>query len=113
MKRLILNHPYWLAVSNMGFEVFEVPRDKKGEMTKVASDDLIGRQSITTRDAKSLGIEGDCYFLLIEGSDESLEKARAMLGDSGVKPSVSRDEIHKKIKDEEDDAADGMGMLFG
>ena len=97
----------------MAFEVFNVPKEKKGEINKGTSDDLIGRQSISTRDAKALGMEGDIVFLMIEGSDEAVDKARTILSDAGIQAAANSAEIHEKIKKEEESAADGMGMIFG
>jgi hypothetical protein len=55
--------------------IFKVPVENKGKIDQLLKDDLVSRQSITVRDAAALSMEGKETFVLIEGSEEALEKA--------------------------------------
>ncbi len=98
----------------MSYVIFKIenPRD----IDEILRDDLVSRQSITTRDAKSLGVKGSHFFLKIEGADEAIHRAEEMIKEKGVgKPLTKKDatSIDKKIKKEEESASEGMGMIFG
>ena len=97
----------------MEYAVFEVPGDKKGDISRVTGDDLVSRQSIATRDAKALSLEGDFHLVLIEGSPEGVSRARDLFKELGIGESPDAEAVRSKIKAEEDDAADGMGLIFG
>jgi hypothetical protein len=87
----------------------------KGEDSKIREiygDDLIGRQTLIKRDAKSLGMEGKDVYLLVEGSLEAVEKAKEMATDF-VLQGKEAEEIYKKIKESEEEASLGMGAIFG
>ncbi len=87
----------------------------KGEDAKIRKmyqDDVISRQSIVKRDAKSLGLEGNEIYLLIEGTEEAIEKARKIAGDMEIK-GQDGEKIYRKIKESEEEASLGMGAIFG
>ena len=77
-------------------------------------DDLVSRQSITTRDASSLDIKGDVTFLKIEGSDSAIKKAVEMAKEMSFKKLDKKKAkvINEKIESQDDSAASGMGMIF-
>ena len=83
-------------------------------MNKVTDDDLVSRQSILTRDARSLDVDKDVLYLKIEGSDEAVEKAKKLAEEQGFKKLDEKqaEDINQKIKEQEESAADGMGMIF-
>ena len=99
----------------MSYVIFEVKTDDIGNINKVVKDDLVSRQSIITRDASALGIKKDVSFLKIEGSDDGLKKATELADEFGFKKLTEKEakEINDKILAEEEEAADGMGMIFG
>jgi len=79
----------------------------------VKKDDLISRQSLLWRSADSLDInDKEGYFLLIEGSEEAIEKAKNLLKDLAE---VVKDdeEIIGKIKEDEEKAMVGFGNILG
>jgi len=87
----------------------------KGEDAKIRqiySDDLIGRQTIIKRDSKSLGMEENEVYLLVEGSQEAVEKAREIATEFELKGEEA-ERIYKKIKESEEEASLGMGAIFG
>ena len=86
----------------------------KAENAVKADLSTASRQSITIKDAKTLGIEKDGSFFLIGGSDEGVEEAKELMKD--YVEDISEDELNKakeKIKEEEDNAAAGFGGIFG
>ncbi|MFQ5883589.1 MAG: hypothetical protein ACE5IO_00645 [Thermoplasmata archaeon] len=96
------------------YAIFKVLVEKKGKIDEILKDDLVSRQSIVVRDASALSMESKETFVLIEGSDEAIKKAEELFEEVGEKLEGSEaEEIYNKIKEKEDDAAGGMGLLFG
>ena len=85
-----------------------------GKINTLAKDDLVSRQSILTRDASSLDIDEDVSYVKIEGSDEGLKKAEEIAKDLKFKKldKKNAEKVNEKIKEQEDSAASGMGMIF-
>jgi hypothetical protein len=99
----------------MAYVIFEVKKEQIAKINDLARDDLVSRQSILTRDATALGIDKDVSYTKIEGSEEGLKRAEELAKELEL---VKLDEnqaveVDKKIKEEEESAADGMGMIFG
>ena len=99
----------------MGYVIFEVKSDHTGNINKFVKDDLISRQSILTRDASSLNINKEVTYVKIEGSDEGLKQAKKFAKELEFKQLNKKKatEINDKIAEQEESAADGMGMIFG
>jgi glutamate synthase domain-containing protein 3 len=98
----------------MGVAVFIVDNENKGKLRDVTNDDLISRQSITLRDASALSIDKEAQVLIIEGEDGALERARELIKDIGEEQDETKaSEIVAKVKSEEEDAAEGVGFIFG
>jgi hypothetical protein len=99
----------------MSYIIFEVKTEDVGNINKLLKDDVVNRQSVLSRDASALGINKDVFYLKIEGSDEGLQKATELSKEYGF-TKLSEDDakdINEKILAEEEEAADGMGMIFG
>ncbi len=79
---------------------------------EIYQDDTIGRQTIIKRDAKSLGLEGSEIYLVVEGAEEAIEKARKIAGEMEIKGQEGED-VYRKIKKSEEEASLGMGAIFG
>lgn len=77
-------------------------------------DDVVSRQSVTTRDAKSLGLSGDDRYILIEGSDAGVARASELLKDV-AKPVTSAvaERVYRRFRAQDEEAASGMGLIFG
>ena len=77
-------------------------------------DDIVNRQSIVIRDANSLGIKEPVSYLKVEGSVEGLKRAEELAKELGMTKLKVKDaqKIDAKIKEQEDSAATGMGMIF-
>ncbi len=80
-------------------------------MTK---DDTVSRQSIIIRESSSIDIKGENSYLKIEGSEEGVKRAKELAKELGLKELDKKkaEEINKKIEQQEDSAATGMGMIF-
>jgi len=82
---------------------------------KLRSDfDIAAKQSITVRDAKSLDIEKDGSFFLINGTEEGIEKCKELIKE--FVEEIDKEYLEKakeKIKEEEDKAAEAFGGILG
>ena len=98
----------------MAYEIYEISRENESVIEEVKKDDVVMRQSIWTRDAKSLGKEGNSVFLKIEGSEEALKRAEEILAGKAKKlTGDEKEEINKKFVGDEEAASEGMGFIFG
>jgi len=77
-------------------------------------DEMISKASVTFKESKSLGFEGDYYYCYISGLDEACDKAKELTKDlAEVVDEKDAKEIIKKIKSEEETAMTGFGNIFG
>ena len=98
----------------MAYGIYAVEKATMHKIDSVLKDDIIGRQSIAVRDSQALGLEGDDRYVFVEGVEEAIARADELFGEFARKEEGEKSEaIYKKIKDEEADAASGMGMIFG
>ncbi|KAA0006089.1 MAG: hypothetical protein DRN05_07470 [Thermoplasmata archaeon] len=98
----------------MAFVIFEVKSEDVGKINKLVKDDIVSRQSILTRDSSSLNLDGEFTYVKVEGSEEGLKRAEELAGELGLKKVDDKKamEINDRIKEQEDSAASGMGMIF-
>ncbi len=77
-------------------------------------DDLVSRQSVTLRDAEALGAPFKGLLLVIEGEEAAIKRFEEISGE-GVSKLHEKDAegIYGMLKKEEEDAAEGVGFLFG
>ena len=94
----------------MSYVLFKVKKEDRSKVDTALKIDIISRQSITVRDGEGLGLDESTY-VLIEGSDEAVAEAKKAF-DFAEMPEDSQ-EIYRKLKEQEDDAASGMGLIFG
>ena len=89
---------------------------KKENMRKaeeiLKKDDIASRQSIMIRDAKSLGFNEDGFYFLIDGDEHGVNRAKELIKDLAAE-TKNADKVRKKIKEEEEKAAEGFGGIFG
>jgi len=95
--------------------IFEVKTEDVGKINQMLKDDLVSRQSLLTRDSSSLDIDKDVSYVKVEGSKEGLKKAEEIAKELEFKKLNKKktEEVNKKIEEQEESAADGMGMIFG
>lgn len=88
---------------------------------KLMADEVVNRASMTFRDAKMYGMKGG-YLLIITGTEDrckhavDLSKERQNGEEVVLAKEISggeKEEILRKIKEEEDKAAEGFGNIFG
>ena len=98
----------------MTYVIFEVKSGDVGKINTLAKDDLISRQSILTRDASSLDLDGEVSYVKIEGSDKGLNRAKELAKELKFKKlNVKKaKEVDEKIREQEESAASGIGMIF-
>ena len=93
--------------------VIGVRRELAPRISEVLKDDLVSRQSITTREAPALGMKSDLHLVFIEGAEEAIARAREIFKELGEPlPEPEAAEAFRKIKEEEERASVGMGMIF-
>jgi len=94
--------------------LFAVPSAQRTQLDAALKDDTISRQSQKVRAAAALGGPSDRTYVLIEGSEDGVRRADALLGPIGERPSPpDAAALYRKFKDEEDAASAGMGLFFG
>ena len=59
--------------------VFFIENDNLNKAKDVAAEEPIVRQSITFRDNKSLGLETEGNFLLVDGTEDACNEAKEKL----------------------------------
>lgn len=98
----------------MSYVIFEVKSAEAGKIQTMLQDDIVNRQSIVIRDANSLDIKEAVSYLKVEGSSEGLKRAEDLAKELGLTKLKAKKakEIEEKIKEQEDSAATGMGMIF-
>ena len=98
----------------MAYVIFEVKSEDAGKINELIKDDLVSRQSILTRDSSSLDLKGNFLYLKIEGSEEGLKRAKKLAKELNLKKLYGKKakKIDEKIKEQEDSAATGIGMIF-
>ena len=85
---------------------------------KLLADETVNRASIVFKDAKQFGKESG-YLCIISGTGDRCERAKELAKDeegNELATEISgeeKEEILKKIKEEEDKAIEGFGDIFG
>lgn len=96
------------------YRVFRVPPAHASRVEALLKDDLVSRQSVLVRDARSLGVEGEGTIVLVEGSEAALARADSLLEGAAARlPAKEADAAYARFKSQDEDAASGMGLLFG
>jgi hypothetical protein len=96
------------------YRVFRIPPAQADKANLLIGDDLVGRQSVTVRDAKALGLKGDDRYVVVEGSEPALVRAVDLLkGTADPLDAVKADDIYRRFRVQDDQAASGMGLIFG
>jgi hypothetical protein len=98
----------------VSYVIFEVKSENVGKINQMLKDDVVSRQSILMRDASSLGMDLQVSFLKIEGSEAGLKRAEELAKELEFTKLDQKkaEDINKKIMEQEESAADGMGMIF-
>lgn len=96
------------------YRIFRVPPAHAPKIDDLFHDDLVSRQSLLVRDARSLGVGGEGTIVLVEGSDEAVARAESLLAGVGTRlAGAEADAAYQRFRAQDDEAASGMGLLFG
>jgi len=75
-------------------------------------DDLTGRQSISIRMCSSLGFKDEGFFIIFDGTDESVKKSKELIKEFAIEYK-DRDDVLRKYDDEEEKTSHGFGFVMG
>jgi hypothetical protein len=96
------------------FAIYFLKPENRSAVDAMKDDDLIGRQSIITKDASSFDFAEPGLIVLVEGSSDAISLVDRRFGSLMEKLNKDRsDRLYALIKDEEKRADEGMGFLFG
>jgi len=95
--------------------VWLVADDKLEEVkNKLFADDLIARQSIIIRSARSLDFNKDGSYVFMNASGDALKKAKELVGPNVEKVEEDEEnEVISRIETSDEDVAVGFGGIFG
>lgn len=96
----------------MPYRVYRVLGSDRARLHEALGDDQLSRQSIVLRDARHFGRDDDALLLFVEGTEEGMRRADEILL-YFAKPAPDAEALHQALKDEEDEAASGLGSIFG
>lgn len=91
-----------------------IPAGQAAQLEALRKDDIVSRQSIEVRDANALGLGGGGSLILIEGTEAGIARAEEVLKGLGTKlTGEDAEKAYARFRSQEDDAAAGMGLVFG
>jgi hypothetical protein len=95
--------------------VFFAKSDKYAQAkTKVYGDEVVSKASIIIRDNSAIGMKKAGYYIVIDGEDEAVKKAKEILaGLAGVVSGAEEKSVVKAIEEQESSADAGFGAIFG
>jgi hypothetical protein len=94
-------------------EVFFVKKENKSKVEDaLKKDDLVSRQSIIIRECNAMGFREEGYFFIIDAGHEAMKKTEELVKGIAEKFKHAK-EVLKKFDDEEESAAEGLGMILG
>ena len=96
------------------YRVFRIASDRLPFIDALYQDGLTGRQSITVREARSLGLGGEGSLVLVEGSAEGVTRAETLLKDAAVVlTGADSESAYRAFQSQDAEAATGLGFVFG
>ncbi len=101
-------------MENVYFYEDKVAKDVK-KILESEEDDFFKRIGFTVRECSLLGSDRKGFFLYLKANSEELDRAEKKLDGLGLKKLAGEEKkvITKAFIDEEENAASGMGMIFG
>lgn len=91
--------------------MYRVPAAHAAKIDALMKDNLASRQSIVVRDARTLGAGGEGTLVLVEGTEEGVGRASAILEGLAL-PAKEAEAAYQRFKAQDDDAASGLGLIF-
>ncbi|MBU4077687.1 MAG: hypothetical protein KKI06_13465 [Euryarchaeota archaeon] len=101
-------------MENVYYYEDKVSKDFKN-ILESEEDDFFKRIGFTVRECTLLGSDRKGYFLYLKANSEELDRAEKKLDGMGLQKLTGEElkQITKAFLDEEENAASGMGMIFG
>ena len=101
-------------MENVYFYEEKVSKDVK-KILESEEDDFFKRIGFTVRACDLLGSDRKGYFLYLKANSEELERAEKKLEGLGIQKLIGEEQklITRAFIEEEENAASGMGMIFG
>jgi len=92
------------------------PKNLSQLNTEFLTDMTVSKNSIHVRDGGSVGAEKNFLYVRVMGGDEKVAAARQVFESKKfgtIVPKAEADKVSNAIDKEEEDAAEGMGAIFG
>jgi len=101
-------------MENVYFYEDKVSKDVK-KILESEEDDFFKRIGFTVRECDLLGSDRKGYFLYLKANSEKLDRAEKKLEGLGIQKLTGEEQklITRAFIAEEENAASGMGMMFG
>ncbi|NJD52326.1 MAG: hypothetical protein FIB07_05595 [Candidatus Methanoperedens sp.] len=95
--------------------VYFYEEDVSKDVSKILEDDFFKRLGYTVRECSLLGSPRKGYFLYIKANSEDIDRAEKKFEGTGLKKLIGEElkTVTSAFIAEEDNAATGMGMIFG
>jgi len=94
--------------------VFRVDGDDKSKLDGVLDEDPVSRLSISRRNSEVLELDMEGILVLLEGDDETCEKARERMSSFAEElRDEEKEKVVEALESAEEEAAEGFGSIFG
>ena len=94
--------------------LYILQKANKGVFDQIASDDILGRQTLNLKEAANYIPNASDLILYYEGSDDGRKRLEQLFGNYLQRMAAKTEEdVIKQIKEEDSRAEDGIGFLFG
>jgi len=95
--------------------VYFYEEDVSKDVSKILEDDFFKRLGYTVRECSLLGSERKGYLLYIKANSEDIDRAEKKFEGVGLKKLIGEELkiVTAAFIAEEENAASGMGMIFG
>lgn len=94
-------------------KIYKVNKEANGKVQGFISKDAFARNGYIYREGKTLGIEGDEYYLYIEGEESFFKEQDESLSIEGVQEMDGDDfeKVKEAIEKEQGDVASGISLF--
>lgn len=96
----------------MPFAVFEVPGKDIPKAVEALNDNQVSRLTIIQKDGQPYGLHAGSQLVFVEGNPEQLHRAEELFKAFATKPKDQAG-IRERLMKEEEEAAGGVGFIFG
>ena len=98
----------------MVVKVYKFETANFAKANEVLKDDAYARNGYLLRDGNSIGQDEKYYYLYVKGPEEFFAENEKKLEDvPGLEEIKDADDIIKKIEEEQENVASGVGAIFG